>query len=151
RDRLRHHLPHVALECSVEERGFLATHRPDDLEGESHVRALVAEDPVRPARQAVEQPARAEKIDVREGGKKEEPLDARREADEVQEELSLVLLRPERGEVLDRIDPSEAKLGFLPNRRDGLDRGERASALIGIGDVRVEECKVELYVERLFV
>ena len=86
-----------------------------------------------PAGEPVQQPARAEEVDVRERPEEEEPLDARGEADQVQQELLALGARLEALEVLDRVDPAKAELRLLPDRRDVLDRRERPVRSSGSG------------------
>jgi hypothetical protein len=99
----------------------------------------------------VKEPARPEEVDIGERAEEEEPLDARREADEVEQELPPLGPGLEALEALDRIDPPETERRLRSYRRDVLDRGEGARALRGVRDVRVEEREVELHVQRLLV
>ena len=110
---------------------------------------LVAEDPVRAGGQAVEQAARAEEVDVGEGAVEEQPLDHRREADQVEQELATVLPGLELVEVEDRVDPPEAEVRLGLDRGDVVDRRERLVPLGLVGHVGVEQGQVELHVHRL--
>ena len=131
--------------------GSSLAHGAHHLEGERHVAALVAEHPVGAGRQAVQQAARAQEVDVGERGEEEQAFDAGGEADQVEQELAALLARFQPVQVLDRVDPLEAELAFLADRRNGLDRRERLVALGRIGDVGVEQGEVELHVQRFLV
>jgi hypothetical protein len=135
----------------VEQLWLLLADGVDHLEREVHVAALVAEHPVGAVGQAVEQSLGTQEVDVGERGEEEEPFDAGRETDQVEQELLALLGRLDLLQTLDRVDPLEAELGLGPDRRDVLDRGERSFALGHVGDVVVEQRQVELHVQRLFV
>ena len=115
------------------------------------MRALVAEHPARPGGQPVQEAARAEEVDVGEGAEEEQALDAGGEADQVEQELPPLVARVERDRGLDRVQPAHTELGLAADGRDVLDRRERPVALLGVGDVRVEQGQIELDVQRLLV
>ena len=94
-DGLVEHLADVGFEFGVEQLGLLLAHGVDDLEREVHVAALVAEHPVGAVGQTVQQALRAQEVHVGERREEEQPLDARGEADQVEQEL-LALLRVSR-------------------------------------------------------
>ena len=78
--------------------------------------ALVAEHPARAAGETVEQAPGAQEVDVGERGEEEQPLDARGEADQVEQERPPVLAGAQLGQVAERVDPAEAELGLVPDR-----------------------------------
>ena len=102
---------------------------------------FVAEHPIGSRREAVQQPFRAQEINVRERREEEQPFDARCKADQVQQELLAVLIVSSLFEVLDRIHPLKAELGFFLDRRNfsiaanaaarSSDRGCRCRAVSG--------------------
>jgi hypothetical protein len=94
--RFHHHLRRPARQVVVEQIGFLLARRADDVERERHVRALVAEHPVGARRQAVQQAARAQVSTRRRTRRRRTALDARGEADQVQQELPPLRLRLQR-------------------------------------------------------
>src|SRR3712207_8266472 len=67
--------PYTTLFRSEQGR-VLAAHGADDLESEGDVRALVAEHPVGARRQAVQQPTRAQKVNVGKGDRKSTRLNS---------------------------------------------------------------------------
>ena len=94
-------------------------------------------------------PFSSHEVDVGECGVEEEPLDAGGEADEVEQELALLLVRVQRVEVVDGVDPLEAEVGLLLDGGDGVDGAEHLVTLVDVRDVGVEEGEVELDVEGL--
>jgi hypothetical protein len=97
------------------------------------VAALVAEHPVGARGQTRQQAARAEVVDVGERGEEEQAFDAGGEADLVEQELPALRRAFDPLEVLDAVDPLEAELGLLLDRRNVLHRGEGLEALLGSG------------------
>ena len=112
--------------------------------------AFVAEDPVGAGGETMKQSLGAKKVDVGECGKEKQAFDARGEADEVEEKLPAVLAGFELVELLDGVHPLHAELRLLGDRRDVFDSGERSGALVGIGNVVVEQGEIELHVHGLF-
>ncbi|UMG92712.1 hypothetical protein [Nocardioides sp. TF02-7] len=148
-DALDEHLPHLRGQLVVEQLRLLLADGVDDVERERHVHRLVAEHPIGAGGEPVEQPSRAEEVDVGEGAVEEEPLDDRGEADQVQQERPPVLARLQSVEGEDRVDPPEAEVGLVLDRRNVVDGGERVVPLRLVGHVGVEEGQVELHVHRL--
>lgn len=97
----------------------------------------------------MEQPPRAQEVHVGEGLVEEEPLDDRREADEVEQEGLAVLPTLELPEVEDRVDPPEAEVGPWLDRGDVVDRREGLVPLLLVRHIGVEQRQVELHVHRL--
>jgi hypothetical protein len=149
--RVFHHGDHAGGHVGVEERRLLATGDLDHLEGEGHVRALVAEHPVGAAGEAVQQASRAQEVHVGEGGEEEQALDAGRVADEVLHEGAAVIDRLQPVQLVDRVHPLEGELRLGGDRRDVLHRVEGLGARLRLGHVGVEQGQVELHVQRLFV
>ncbi len=150
-DRLVEHRADVGFEFGVEQFGLLLAHGVDHFEREVHVAALVAEHPVGAVGKAVQETLRAQEVHVGERREEEQALDARREADQVEQELLALFGCLDLLQALDRVDPLEAELGLGADRRDVLDGGERRFPLGHVGDVVVEQREVELHVQRLFV
>ena len=103
-----------------------------------------------PDGQAVEQAPRAEEVDVGEGAVEEQPLDARGEADQVEQERAAGRsLRLEPVELEDRVDPPEAELGL--GRIDGMfsTAANASCRSLLVGQVGVEQGQVELDVHGL--
>ena len=113
--------------------------------------ALVAEHPVGAGRQPVQQPLGAQEVHVGEGGEEEQPFDAGREADEVQQELAPLGVAVEAVQAVDGAHPAEAELGLAADRGDVLHGGEGGVALGEVGHVVVQQREVELHVQRLLV
>jgi hypothetical protein len=122
----------------------------DDLESELEVCALIAEDPVRSRRKAVQQALGAQEVDIGEGREEEQTFNAGGEADQVQQELAAVLYGLQVIELLNGVHPAHAEIGLLVNRRNVLHGGEGGGALVGIRDVVVQQREVELHVHSLF-
>src|SRR5690554_2129876 len=150
-DGLLEHLDDQAFEFGVEQLGLLAPHGVDDLEGEGHVSALVAEHPVGARGEAVQQATGTQEIDVGECREEEQPFDARGEADQVEHEGAALRPRLEPLQVLDRVHPTKAELRLLPDAGDVVDGREGRLAILELGHVGVEQREVELDVQRLLV
>ncbi len=144
----------MAVTCSakvgVEQLRFLGPDRVDDIEGKPHVGALVPEHPVGAGGQPVEEALGPQEVNIGEGGEEEEPLDARRETHEVQQEGPAVVLRLETFERGERVDPPEAESRLGPYGGDVLDGRECLGALVLVGQVSIEQRQVELHVHCLF-
>jgi hypothetical protein len=80
-----------ASQLGIEERRLLLTGDLHDLVREAHVAALVTEHPVRPRREAIQEPLGSHEVQVRELGVEEDTLDRSAEADEVEEERPTIL------------------------------------------------------------
>src|SRR5688572_765870 len=104
------------------------------------MRRFVAEDPIRSCSQPVEQPLRPQKVYVGERGEEKQPLNARREADQIEQKLAPVVRSLKRIKILDRVDPFHTKFALLADRWNILDRGESLLAFVVIGDVRIQKC-----------
>ena len=82
---------HLRRPVGVEQSGLFLPHRMQHFIGEGHVRALVAEHPIRAGSQARQQAARSQEIHIGKGAKEEQSLDAAREAGQVEQELAPIL------------------------------------------------------------
>lgn len=148
-DGLGEHLLYLGLELLVDEVGLFRAHGARDIEGEVHVHRLVAEHPVGPGRQPVQQPPGAQEVHVGERAVEEQPFDAGGEADQVEQERAPVVAGAQLVQVGDGVDPAVAELRLGADRGDVPHRRERLGPLLGIGDVGVEQGQVELDVHGL--
>ena len=84
-----------------------------------------------PAGQAVQQAARAQEVHVGEGAEEEQPLDAGREADEVEQELAALLdgVQARRSAWIESSQRMQNS-ALRADGRDVLDRGEGLVALL---------------------
>ncbi len=115
------------------------------------MRALVAEHPVGARGQARQQPARAQKVDVRERAEEKQPFDAAGKAGQIEQEPASIVLGLDAMEIQNRIDPTLAKLRLPTNGRNIVDGRECALPLSLIGYVVVEQRQIELNVQGFFV
>jgi RHS repeat-associated protein len=88
---LGQHVAYLLAHRVVEGVRFFGADGIDDVVGEGRVHKLIAEDPVRTGREAVEQAAGAQKVDVGESAVEEQSLYAGGETDDVVQELSSVV------------------------------------------------------------
>src|SRR5216683_2920065 len=122
----------------------------DDLEGKFKMAALIAENPIRSSCKPIQQSTRAKEVHICERSKEEQPLNASREANEVQFKLFALFIRPQFTQLLDRIHPLHTELRLLCNRRNVLHRRECCRTRIWIRHVVVEQSQVELHMHSLF-
>ncbi len=148
-DGLLQHRGDLLGHLLVEEVGLLGADGVHHREGEVHVHGLVPEHPVGAGGQTVQQAPGPEPVHVREGAVEEQPLDAGREADQVEQEGPAVVLALQRVEVVDRVHVLEAELRLLVDGGDVLHRVEGRRPVLGIGQVGVEQRQVELDVHGL--
>ena len=135
----------------VEQVRFFGSNSVHDFEGEVHVATLVAEDPVGAVGKAVEQALGAQEVHVGERCEEEQAFDAGCEADQVHQELTTFVLGVQLADTVEAAHVLEAEVSLLLDRRNVLDRSECCLAFVHVGDVVVEQCEVELHMQRFFV
>ena len=129
--------------------GLFAPHGVEHFECERHVRALIAEHPVRAGGKARQQPARTQEVHVGKSAEEEQAFDAGREAGEIQQKATLVgigleMLPSENTSSVQRWQNSALR------RIDGMlsIAAKACGAPLLVGHVVVEQRQIELDVQR---